>query len=86
MGGEGTQKRKYNIRVNSPSAVQRLIARTIRKLECGEIEDGRARTIGYLCTILLNSFETINLEKKVAELEKIIQKGEKGSNVKFFKK
>lgn len=60
---------KNKIRLENPYAVQRLLARTINLLNNGMINDGKARTIGYLSNILLHSFETVNIENRLSELE-----------------
>ena len=64
---------KNSIRLENPQAVQRLLARTINLLNDSMISENRAKAIGYLSNILLNSFETVNLEKRIEELETAIE-------------
>lgn len=75
--GEKTKIYRNSIRLENPQAVQRLLARTINLLNDNMINENRAKAIGYLANILLNSFETVNLEKRIEELESIIE-GKKG--------
>ena len=64
---------RNSIRLENPRAVQRLLARTINLLNDNLINEGKAKAIGYLSNILLNSFETVNLEKRIEELEAAIE-------------
>lgn len=60
---------KNKIRLENPRAVQRLLARTINALHDNDIEEGKARTIGYLANIMLRAFETVELEDRLKALE-----------------
>ena len=64
---------KNSIRLENPHAVQRLLVRTINLLNDNMINESRAKAIGYLANILLTSFETVNLEKRIEELEAAIK-------------
>jgi hypothetical protein len=66
---EETKVYRNKIRLENPRNVQRLLARTINLLNDGEISEGRAKAIGYLAGILIKSFETIDLETRLKELE-----------------
>jgi hypothetical protein len=67
---EETKVYRNKIRLENPRNVQRLLARTINLLNDGEISEGRAKAIGYLTGILIKSFETIDFETRLKELEK----------------
>ena len=71
MSEKITPMYKNRIRLENPRHVQRLLARTINYLHEGEITDNKARTIGYLCGIMLKGFETVEIEERLTELEKI---------------
>ena len=64
------------IRLNSPSAVRRLLARTISDLLKNgndKIEIDRARVVGYLSSILLKAIDSEILEARISEIEKQIK-------------
>jgi len=64
------------IRVNNPSMVKRLLNRTINQLLKDEITAEKARTIGYLSSIILKALETQELEQRMIELERqLLKKG-----------
>jgi hypothetical protein len=62
------------IRLNNPRAVSRLLNRTINQLMADEISEGKARTLGYLCSVLLKAAEVEDLDQRMTELESEIQK------------
>ena len=69
---------KAQIRLSKPGQIKRFIASTMNKLNNGEIEEGKARALGYLASILLKAIETEDLEKKVKELEDIVERIQSG--------
>ena len=75
MSEKVTRMYKNNIRLENPRQVQRLLARTINCLHAGDIGENRARVIGYLAGIMLKAFETVEIEERLTELEKIAGKG-----------
>jgi len=62
---------RNKIRLENPQAVQRLLARTINLLNDGSISENRAKAIGYLSNILLQSFETVDFENRLKKLEEL---------------
>lgn len=64
---------KYDVRVNSAAGVNRLLQRVINSLLKNEIKQGTAKTIGYLCNIILKSLEIGELEDRLAALEDKLQ-------------
>ena len=66
---------KNKIRLENPRAVQRLLARTINLLNDDQIDESKARAVGYLSNILLKSMEIVELEQRIAELEQLHEKG-----------
>ena len=60
---------KYDVRVNSARGVNRLLQRVINSLLKNEIKQGTAKTIGYLCNIILKGLEIGDLEDRLAALE-----------------
>ena len=70
---EKTRIYKYDVRVNSAAGVNRLLQRVINSLLKNEIKQGTAKTIGYLCNIILKSLEIGELEDRLAALEDKLQ-------------
>ena len=64
---------KYDVRVNSARGVNRLLQRVINSLLKNEIKQGTAKTIGYLCNIILKGLEIGDLEDRLAALEDKLQ-------------
>ncbi len=70
---------KYDVRVNSAAGVNRLLQRVINALIRDEMKQGKAKTIGYLCNIILKSLEIGELEDRLAALEdKLAARGKVG--------
>lgn len=74
MGEKVTRLYKNNVRVNSADGVNRLLQRVINALLDDEISENKARTIGYLCNIILKGLEVGELEERITELEEIFEK------------
>ena len=59
------------IRLNTPHAVQKVLGRTINILldneQCFPVN--KAHTIGYLCNIMLSSFQAVDFENRLKALE-----------------
>ncbi len=68
---------KNDVRVNTSGGVNRLLQRVINALLKDEIKERKARTIGYLCNIILKGLEADELTKRVEELENILSNKEK---------
>ncbi len=66
----GTIPSKRAIRLKSIFDINRLLARTVNQLIRGQIEETKAGKIGYLCNVMLKSFELTELERRIGELEK----------------
>lgn len=63
--------------MNTAGGVNRLLQRVINALLNDEIKENRARTIGYLCNIILKGIETDELAKRIEDLENILSNKEK---------
>jgi hypothetical protein len=57
-------------RLNNSCDVRRYLANLINRVEGGKAEVSKAKTLGYLCSLLLRALETSDLEKRIEELEK----------------
>ena len=55
------------------SDVRRLVASVINQLSRGEIEESKARTLGYLSSILRDVIKDCDLESRITELEKYLK-------------
>ena len=73
MGEKVKRLYKNNVRVNSADGVNRLLQRVINALLNDEITENKARTIGYLCNIILKGLEVGELEERIAELEEVFK-------------
>lgn len=66
---EDSGRKKRNVYVQNPSDVKRLLNSIINELRNGEIDSKSANSIGYLGNILLKTFETEDIIRKVSEME-----------------
>ena len=64
---------KNNVRLNNPQGVNRLLQRVINALIQGEIEESKAKTVGYLCNIVLKSLEAGELQERIENLERQVE-------------
>lgn len=64
---------KNNVRLNNPQGVNRLLQRVINALIQGEIEESKAKTVGYLCNIVLKSLEAGELQERIESLERQVE-------------
>ena len=65
---------KNNIRLNDISGVNRLLGRVANALIQDEITEEKARTLGYIANILIKGLEKGDLEIRLEELEKSVDK------------
>jgi hypothetical protein len=47
-----------------------LLAKTINRLLRDEIGEAKAGKVGFLCNVMLHSFELTQIEQRLAELER----------------
>ena len=66
-------KPMQRIRAENPAQVRRLLNRCINGLFNDEIEESRARTVGYLCSILLTAYEKEDIAKRLDSLEEAME-------------
>ena len=57
-------------RLKSLNDVRRFLSSVTNQLNSGEITESRARTLGYLCSILQQVIQNSDLEARIDELEK----------------
>jgi hypothetical protein len=62
--------RPRSIRLRTAFDVNRLLAKTINGLLRNEIPEGKAGKIGFLCGVMLKSFEVSQIEQRLADLER----------------
>lgn len=72
-GGDG---RKNQIRLKSLGDIRRFMARVLNDLDCEKISETKARTLGYLCSVLRDVVKDSDLEARVLKLEKEMEKNE----------
>lgn len=68
--------RKTAIRFKTLCDIRRFLARTVNDLDAGEIAEGKARTLGYLCGVLRDVVKDSELEVRVKKLEEEVKKNE----------
>lgn len=71
-GGGG---RKTQIRVKSLGDIRRFMARVLNDLDTSKITEVKARTLGYLCSVLKDVIKDSDLEARVSRLEREIENG-----------
>lgn len=71
-GGGG---RKTQIRMKSLGDIRRFMARVLNDLDSDKITEVKARTLGYLCSVLKDVIKDSDLEARVSRLEREIENG-----------
>lgn len=66
-GGSG---RKTQIRLKSLGDIRRFMARVLNDLDSDKTTESKARTLGYLCSVLRDVVKDSDLEARVLKLEK----------------
>jgi hypothetical protein len=61
--------RKTQIRIKSLVDVRRFMARTLNDLDINKITESKARTLGYLCSVLRDVIKDSDLESRILKLE-----------------
>lgn len=65
-------KKKIRLKLNTPTDIRKTLARVTNMLANYEIDTKTANAIIYSCNSILNSIRTDELEKKIAELEELV--------------
>ena len=60
----------HNIFLRSSADVKRFINSTLNQLRRGQVDESKARTIGYLCRLMLDCIQQSDFEKRLEEIEK----------------
>ena len=71
---EDKPKKVRHIRLTKPGSVRRLLSRVVNQLMAGEIPPPVANSVTMACNALLRSFEMIELEQKLNDLEQQISR------------
>lgn len=72
----GGVERKTQIRLKSLLDIRRFMARVLNDLDADKIVESKARTLGYLCSILRDIIKDSDLESRVLKLEQEALKNE----------
>lgn len=67
-------KRKTAIRVKTLADLRRFMARTLNDLDADKIVEGKARVLGYLCSVLMGIIKDGDLEARILKLEEEARK------------
>jgi hypothetical protein len=64
----------YNIdkRLTNAKQVRQYLSATVNAFDAEKIDEDHARTIGYLCKVLLSAIEASEFEERLNELEAIV--------------
>lgn len=62
------------VNFNTVTKVNREKSRVLNDLKNGLITENKARALGYVASILIMGIEKADLEKRIAELEKVVEK------------
>lgn len=61
------------IRLTKPGQIKRFLADVMNKVNNNEMPEATGRALGYLSSILLKAIEVEDLQKKVKELEELVE-------------
>jgi hypothetical protein len=67
--GDTSPAPRRSIRLKTVLDVKRLLARTINQTLRGEIDGQTAARVGYLCGIMLKTFEIADFDRRLSDLE-----------------
>lgn len=65
-------KKKLRFKLNTPADIRKTLAKVTNMIANNEIDTKKANTIIYSCNAILSSIRTDELEKKIAELEELV--------------
>ncbi len=65
---------RRDVRLETPLHVQLFIARLIREVYHGKLDERKGSRLTYMLNILLSSFELVDFEKRIQELERNIER------------
>lgn len=68
------EKKKYKFKTSTAREVRTTLSTLVNLLANGEIEPKVSNAITYVCNAILQGIRTDELEKKVQELEELINK------------
>lgn len=72
----GGGARKTQVRFKNLGDVRRFMARVLNDLDADIITEVKARTLGYLCSVLRDVIKDSDLEARVSRLEREIENGQ----------
>ncbi len=64
---------KRAIRLKTAKDVRKCLSKLVNQVNRGETDLDKARTIGYLCKIILDGYKTIELEQRLEAIEKSLE-------------
>ncbi|MBS5800076.1 MAG: hypothetical protein KID02_10050 [Clostridiales bacterium] len=69
--------KKINLRLDTPSNIRKSLAKITNMVVNGELPTGQANTIILACNAILGSIRVDEQEKKIKELEELINEIQK---------
>jgi len=67
-------EKRRNIKLSTPQDVRKALSRIANMVLNNEIESKQANAIMYACNIILSAIRTDDQQKKIDELERLIEK------------
>ena len=58
------------LEIKKPRHIRKALVSTLNLLKDGQIEPNIANSIGYLCGVIIKTFELIEFEERIREIEK----------------
>ena len=62
-------------RLQNAKQAKEFLQHTINAFDKGEISEPKARTLGYLIKIFLDTYQVADVQDKVEELERLVKEG-----------
>jgi len=66
------KKKKIRLKLSTPSDVRKTLAKITNMIANNEIDPKKANTIIYSCNSILNSIRVDEQEKRIQELEELV--------------
>lgn len=69
----GGAVRKTAIRFKDLTDIRRFMGRVLNDLDADKITEGKARTLGYLCSVLRDVIKDTQIEERLSKIEKLVE-------------
>ncbi len=72
------EKRRKNLKLATPSDIRKALSKVANMVLNGEIDTKTANTLTVVCNALLSSIRTDEQEKRIEELEMLLEQKKEG--------